>query len=99
MRFAFLLSVCAMAAQSHALTPLSAEEIRAAVRLIRSSGRVPASARFSEISLAEPAKELVVRHAAVPRRAFAIIYDYAADKTWEAIANVTENRVDSLRQI
>lgn len=84
---------------THPLTPLSADEIRSAVRIIRESGRVPGAARFAELSLAEPAKELVLRGVSVPRRAFAVVYDYGSNRTWEAIANVSSGHLDSLREI
>lgn len=84
---------------AHPLTPLSADEIRQAARMIRNSRQVPATAQFSQIALDEPAKELVLRNAAVPRRAEAVIYDYRSNRTWEAQANLSTGRIDSLREI
>jgi primary-amine oxidase len=86
-------------AAPHPLTPLTAEEIQAAVRIVKDSGRLPPSAHFSQIALAEPPKELVLRKAAIPRRALAVIYDYPSNRTWEAIADLGARRLDTLREI
>ena len=45
--------------------------------IFRASGHAPAGARFHFIALDEPPKDAVLRHATVPRRAFAVIYDRA----------------------
>jgi primary-amine oxidase len=91
--------VCGAASRPHPLTPLTAEEIQAAVGLLHSSNRLPNGARFSTIVLDEPPKDLVLRGADVPRRAFAVIYDRAANKTYEAIADLTAKRVASWKEI
>src|SRR5262249_28764194 len=83
----------------HPLTPLSADEIRAATRIFRASGRLPRNPRFSFLALDEPPKELVVRGAPVPRRAFAIVYDRAANLTFEAVADLSANRLASWKAV
>jgi primary-amine oxidase len=83
----------------HPLAPLSAEEIRQAARVLRESGRFPAGAYFNQIALDEPSKEAVLAKTAVPRRAFAIIYDRKANQTFEAIANLATNAIDSWKLI
>jgi primary-amine oxidase len=93
----FLLIV--RAAVSHPLTPLSAAEIRAAVKIFKDSGRLPAGSRFSLITLAEPPKEQVLREAAVPRRAFAVIYDAPSNHTWEAVADLSASRLESFQAV
>jgi primary-amine oxidase len=60
---------------------------------------MPSGARFSIITLDEPAKESVLRNASVPRRAFAVIYDHAANHTYEAVADLGTKRVDSWKEI
>ena len=87
------------AAASHPLAPLTADEIRAAVKIYRASGRVPGAARFSLIALDEPPKDSVRRNLAVARRAFAVIYDRATDKTFEAIADLTAGTLASWKDI
>jgi primary-amine oxidase len=101
MRSSVLLAVSChfvLQAAPHPLTPLTAAEIRSAVRIIRGSNRLPASARFSLIALAEPPKSEVLRNASLPRRAFAVVYDDDADRTYEAIADVTAGRLDSVKE-
>ncbi len=93
------LSACHAAppAALHPLTPLTAAEIRDAAQIIRP--RVPQSARFSTIVLDEPPKEIVLRQIATPRRAFAILYDTDANRTWEAIVNLETRHVDRLQEV
>ena len=79
--------------------PLSAGEIRSAVRLIRASSRLSPGIRFSMLATAEPPKDLVLRGAPVPRKAFAVLYDAPANRTWEAVANLSEYRLESLKEI
>jgi len=81
-------------AAPHPLTPLSADEIRAATRIIRESHRVPNSARFTILTLDEPPKDAVLAGGNPPRRAFAVVYDAATDRTFEAVANLTTRTVD-----
>jgi primary-amine oxidase len=86
-------------AAPHPLSPLTAAEIHAAARMLRSSSRFPGNARFSVLTLDEPPKEQVLAKAAAPRRAFAVIYDYAGNHTFEAIANLTTGAIDSWKEI
>jgi len=83
----------------HPLAPLTEEEIRAAATLFRSSPRFPANAGFSIITLDEPPKDKVLAKADVPRRAFAVIYDRKANRTFEALANLSTHAVDSFQEI
>jgi primary-amine oxidase len=92
-------ALCQPAATSHPLAPLNAEEIRLAAKIFRDSGRVPAGARFSILSLHEPPKDAVLDGRAVPRRAFAVVYDYQQNQTFEGIADLASRRVDSWREI
>jgi primary-amine oxidase len=86
-------------AAPHPLTPLTAGEIRDAVRIFRASGHAPASARFHFISLDEPPKDVVLRRAAVPRRAFAVIYDAATNRTGEAVADLSAGKLASWKDV
>jgi primary-amine oxidase len=98
-----LLAMClgctALRAAPGPLAPLTAEEIQAAAKIVKDSGRLPATARFSQIALDEPPKALVLRRAAVPRRALAVIYDYPSNRTWEAVADLGARRLETLREI
>jgi primary-amine oxidase len=84
----------AVRAAPHPLTPLSADEIAAATRIIRDSHRVPASARFTLMALDEPPKDAVLHGRESPRRALAVLYDDATDRTFEAVANLTTHKLD-----
>ena len=77
------------------LAPLTAEEIRTAARAVRESGRMPGGALFSTIVLDEPPKDAVLEGRATPRRALAVIYDYRANQTVEAIVDLGARRVAS----
>src|SRR5205085_10296394 len=93
-----LLGVSCQAAPNP-FAPLSAAEIRAAVRAFRDSGRLPRGAVFSLIALDEPAKDVVLRGSDPPRRAFAVIYDRIANLTWEGIADLSTSRVTGWKEI
>src|SRR3954467_10456265 len=86
-------------AAPHPLTPLTASEIRDAARIFRASGHAPATARFHFIALDEPPKDAVLRRAAVPRRAFAVIYDRATNRTGEAIADLSAGKLASWKDV
>src|SRR5215831_7969913 len=98
-----LVAVSGLTCFANPFAPLTAGEIRTAVRMIRGYGRAqglpPATARFSLIALAEPPKDLVLRGASVGRAAFTVIYDPPSNRTWEAVANLAEYRVDSFKEI
>ena len=98
-----VLAASGLPCSANPFAPLTAAEIRTTVRMIRAYGRSqgapPATAHFSLIALAEPPKELVLRGASVGRAAFAVIYDPPSNRTWEAIANLAEYHVDSLKEI
>jgi primary-amine oxidase len=98
-----LLLAPAAAKDPHPLAPLSADEIRAATRIFRESGRLPAGARFNFFELDEPPKDQVLHPAAggapLARRAFAVVYDQAANHTFEAIADLTAGKLVSWKAI
>jgi primary-amine oxidase len=94
--FSILLGAAAAFAEPvHPLAPLSADEIRLAARIFRDSGHMPAGARFAELKLEEPPKDAVLHNANVPRQAFAVIYDYRDNATFEGVADLSSHRVVS----
>jgi primary-amine oxidase len=99
MRLLPLLWASAVFAAPHPLAPLTAAEIRDAVRIFRASGHAPATARFHFLSLQEPPKEAVLRHASMPRQAFAVIYDHAANRLGEAVADLSTGKLASWKEI
>jgi primary-amine oxidase len=100
-RFAAAVLFCApsLPATPHPLAPLTASEIREAARIIRASGHAPAGVRFHFLSLDEPPKDAVLRHAAVPRRAFAVIYNRSTNRLGEAVADLTTGKLVSWKEV
>src|SRR5437764_13787970 len=101
--FAALCCVAAAAldcgAAPNPFAPLTAAEIRAAVAIFKTSGRLRGTYRFNFLALDEPAKAVVLRGAAeIPRRAFAIIYNRDANKTYEAVADLASSQVASWKE-
>jgi Cu2+-containing amine oxidase len=73
---ALMLAIPGFAADTYPLDGLSAAELETAVEVLRQSGRVDDTSRFSIIRLAEPDKATVLRWNdgdSSPRRAFAVI--------------------------
>ncbi|MBI1900362.1 MAG: primary-amine oxidase [Planctomycetia bacterium] len=86
----------------HPLDPLSAEEVQQAVQLLRARGKVTPTTRFVSVSLKEPRKERV--HAftgqeAIPREAFAVLFDNATSTCYEAVISLAASQVLSWKQI
>src|ERR1051326_3035183 len=82
----------------HPLDPLSPEEMRSAVAILKSAGRLTANSRFALLTLNEPPKTEVWEFkpgAAIRRQAFAIIYERARKQTFEAVVDLTVKRVAS----
>ncbi len=96
---AALLVAAAPAWSANPFLPLTASEIRQAVNIVNTSGRAPEGSHFSSISLLEPAKDAVLKNAAVPRRAHVILYNYGLNQTFEADANLTSGALDSFKLI
>ena len=63
---------------------------------MRASRGPRASACWRSKSLPRTA---VLRHLPTPRRAFAVLYDYKGDHTWEAVANLDTRKLDRLEEI
>jgi primary-amine oxidase len=86
----------------HPLDPLTESEIQAAASILGESGRTPKEALYSTIVLHEPPKDEVRRFTAgspMRREAFAVIYDWAADRTSEAIVDLGQRKVISWKDV
>ncbi len=86
----------------HPLDPLSKEELSATVALLRDVGKVVDSTRFVLIHLHEPPKEKVLAYRpgqALPRRAFAVLYDWASNTTSEAIVDLDAKKLLSWKDV
>ncbi|MEL6230873.1 MAG: tyramine oxidase, partial [Cyanobacteria bacterium J06627_3] len=74
----------------HPLTPLTPEEISAAVAIIRQAKSLESSFRFATVTLNEPAKATVLGFQPgdeIEREAFVILLDNATAKTYEAVVS------------
>src|SRR5713101_6272486 len=84
-------------AQPHPLDPLSREEIAATVSLLKSSGKITPASRFPLLVLDEPRKDEL--SAAPRRRAFAIVFERAANRTFEAVVDLRNRSIVSWQEI
>ncbi|MGH2812503.1 MAG: primary-amine oxidase [Actinomycetota bacterium] len=87
---------------AHPLEPLTAEEITEAVATIRKHADLGDAARFAYITLNEPPKETVLGFVAgdpVDREAFAVVFDRATAKTYEAVVSVSKGEVRSWNDV
>ncbi len=83
-----------MSTVKHPLEPLTGEEVRLAVSILRDAGRVNPTTRFVSVSLAEPSKALV--HDSNPtlaRQAFVVLFDNATNACHEATLSLTAREV------
>ena len=86
----------------HPLEPLSAEEISLAVSLLKREGKVSSTTRFVSVSLKEPPKDDVHGwngSTSFPRRAFAVLFDNAANMAHEAVLDLTGGAIRSFRSL
>jgi len=81
---------------SHPLEPLVAQEIAAAVALVRASGRIGDQVRFASITLHEPPKECVLNYRVgdpIERQAFIVILDNATNAVSEIVVSITQRSI------
>lgn len=107
---ALLFAVCLLApvrafaadAPAHPLDPLSREEIAATVDILKASGKANDDSRFSTIVLREPPKSEVLAFkpgSAFRREAFAVVFERAANKTFEAIVDLNKKTLLSWKEV
>ena len=92
----------AASAERHPLDPLSAAEIEAAVRILRTERRPGTSIRFETVELKEPQKAVLRAYGAgmpAKREAFLALFDVEADALYEAVVDLEMGRVTSWRTI
>jgi primary-amine oxidase len=86
----------------HPLEPLSAEEVRLAVSLLKDSGKVRPTTRFVSVSLKEPDKEFVHRFTGkepIHRAAFAVLFDNGNNSCYETTLSLTDKKLLSWKHI
>jgi len=87
---------------AHPLDPLTRAEIEASVAVVKSSGKLTETSRFHYLGLKEPAKREVLAFrpgGALRRQAEAVIYDRAANRTYEATIDLTAKSLASWTHI
>jgi len=87
---------------AHPLDPLSKEELAAAVRVLKADGRLAKDALFPVLVLNEPPKEAVLGFRPgdpIRREAFAVVLDYEANKTHEAVVDLGARKVVSWTEV
>jgi primary-amine oxidase len=86
----------------HPLEPLTADEMRLAVSLLKDSGKVTTTTRFVSVNLREPAKEFVHRFTSqepIRREAYAVLFDNSTNSCYEATLSLTDRKLLSLQHV
>src|SRR5258708_8718792 len=96
-----LLSTIARA-QSYPLDPLTPDEMKKAVDILKTNNALSGAAYFNIINLKEPPKkEVLAWQPGTPfrREAFVSFYDYAKPGMTEAVIDLNKNTLISIKQI
>ena len=86
----------------HPLDPLTADEIEAAVAILKEGRRLGPRVRFETVVLKEPDKEVVKVFSAgdpIRREAFLVILDNDEEATYEATVSLSDGKVSSWEHI
>jgi primary-amine oxidase len=86
----------------HPLEPLTEEEIKAAVEIVRTERKLSERVRFVSVNLNEPPKDIVLNFKSgdpVTREAFIVLLDNTDGAAYEAVVSITEQRVVSWRHV
>lgn len=100
--FLFSADTLAQSAPNFPLDPLSKDEIAMAVKTLRGAGKVSDSSRFVTITLNEPPKAEVLAYKSgepMRREAFVVVYERAANKTFEAVVDVKGGNVVNWKEV
>ena len=95
-------STAAPVAVLHPLDPLTADEIRSAVAVVRASDRLGRQVLFIRVSLHEPPKGTVLAFRtgdALERQAFVLLRDRLARTTCEVIVSITRRSILSWKDL
>jgi primary-amine oxidase len=98
----FIISAIAADYPAHPLDPLSRAEIQTTVDILKASGKINNESRFSTVFLQEPPKAEVLNYKAgnsFRREAFAVIYERAVNKTFEAVVDLNKKLLISWKEI
>ena len=84
--------------RQHPLDPLSAQEVTAAVGILRTQGPAGANLRFVSVNLQEPAKVELQNGEVGDRRAFIIVIDLEARRVLEALVSLRDQSLLSCEE-
>ena len=87
---------------SHPLDPLTENEIKMAVTVVKKDKSLTEFARFPNISLQEPDKQTVLNFKkgdAISRQAFLVILEPRLNKTYEAIVDTKASKIISWQEV
>ncbi len=87
---------------AHPLAPLTEQELQSAVQTLQREGRLSGNTRLHYLGLREPPKEAILQWqppARLPREAFAVLYDYAANQAAEAVLNLDSRTLASWKAL
>ncbi len=87
---------------AHPLDPLSADEIRQAVAIVKASGHSTETMRFVSVGLREPSKDVIAAFepgAPVCREAFIVAREPRERLTYEGVVSLTDEAVRSWRPV
>src|SRR5689334_20248875 len=86
----------------HPLEPLTADEIKLTVAILRDEKELAKTVRFVSIVLKEPSKDYVRKFSAngkLQREAFVVLFDNGTNKCFEAVVSLHKERVTSWKHI
>lgn len=95
-------SILAQSDFAHPLDPLSKEEIAAVVTTLKAENKTTDSSRFFTLVLHEPPKAEVLNFkpgVAFRREAFVVVFERAANRTFEAVIDINARKVVSWKEI
>ena len=87
---------------THPVEPLSPDEIRAAVAIVRSQQTLGSATRFATVTLNEPDKATVLAFQSgdeIEREAFLILLDNETAKTYEAVVSLRSGNIKLWKHI
>jgi primary-amine oxidase len=90
------------ATTAHPLEPLTADEVQAAVRILKDAGKVTPTTRFVSVALREPPKKLVHEFNSrqlPPREAFAVLFDNGTNSCYEATVSPAKRELVGWKQV
>lgn len=98
----FTVPIAAQSDFAHPLDPLSKEEIAATVAALKAENKATESSRFFTLVLNEPPKAEVLNFKsgeAFRREAFVVVYERAANQTFEAVVDIKAGKVVSWKEV